>query len=571
GELVADGHGRLGRNVVGDAADNAPRGLVPVTTEGHRAGLGLVGVGDALGHVRRAVDEPTRARSSGRGVSQRRLHVQRAARGVQRAEEQRLGHLVQREAGQALAVVDQGLEASHDRGVDVAGRGGVDVELNRLGGLGDVGVERTGAGAVRAEVVERSAVERDGERLSDLWPEQVHVVSRVGAHDLSRDHGDSRDLLGLDGLQADRGVARRFLASFRDPASLHLAGHDGDVLAVDAERDLPHEALHDGGPRGLFEDGRGLLGAQEPTEVRRLGRGGDCHVSVILLFQRPSAALRLWVNGSPLSASASALPAGVRSTADTRVGVAVEPNSSRRFAAFAVISSSLEPLISSAISDALSKSEPDSSSGATTPNAARSLTRLISVSASLASAASLAEVSSASFDSNSAATCSRAFSRAWFRSLRYRAASLLALVSLARTQSGSVSTFSVSWPSCWMSTAGVLASWVVCSVIVIASWAGKAPAWGTCTCGSLSGGEFADVEVSGLHGTPERVHRVAVVRRALGDLPPQRLGTQIRGPAGPVVRVEHRNNAAVAPGVPPRHQRVHRLLGELGALPVLLV
>src|SRR5690606_16162060 len=253
----------------------------------------------------------------------------------------------------------------------------------------------------------------------------------------------------------------------------------------------------------------------EPTEVRRLGRGGDCHVSVILLFQRPSAALRLWVNGSPLSASASALPAGVRSTADTRVGVAVEPNSSRSFAAFAVISSSLEPLISSAISDALSKSEPDSSSGATTPNAA-----------SLASAASLAEVSSASFDSNSAATCSRAFSRAWFRSLRYRAASLLALVSLARTQSGSVSTFSVSWPSCWMSTAGVLASWVVCSVIVIASWAGKAPAWGTCTCGSLSGGEFADVEVSGLHGTPERVHRVAVVRRALGDLPPQRLGTQ---------------------------------------------
>src|SRR5690606_34750918 len=128
-------------------------------------------------------------------------------------------------------------------------RGGRSAERDGLGGR--VNVLANAEGGVGA--VQRGGVERDSERLSDLLTEQGHIVARVRTHNLSRDHGDSRDLVRLDRLQRETTRGGGLPASLRHPRGGGLRGHIRNLLAVDPEGNLTSERLDGRDPSGLLE------------------------------------------------------------------------------------------------------------------------------------------------------------------------------------------------------------------------------------------------------------------------------------------------------------------------------
>ena len=73
-----------------------------------------------------------------------------------------------------------------------------------------------------------------------------HVAAGVGADDLSGDDRDGRDLLRVHRLERHRAGAAGFCAPSATQPGGHLAGDDGDGLAVMPERHPAGELLHDG-------------------------------------------------------------------------------------------------------------------------------------------------------------------------------------------------------------------------------------------------------------------------------------------------------------------------------------
>src|SRR5699024_8308949 len=195
------------------------------------------------------------------------IDEQGTPRGVHRTQELCLSTTVESEARELLAVVSEGLQAGNDVAVHAAiSLRGV-TDGHRLGGVIDAVTER----AVSA--VERRIVERDRDRLRNVVPEDLHVVARVRANNLSRHDTDRSDLVRLDRLQRQARLSGRLLPTLRHPPGSRLRGAVRDLLAIDAEGDLAGK-LHDRrGLAGLREVVLRHLRVKEPREVARVSGG----------------------------------------------------------------------------------------------------------------------------------------------------------------------------------------------------------------------------------------------------------------------------------------------------------
>src|SRR5699024_1495885 len=265
GQLAVEGDGRLSRNVVGDAANNTPNSLRPVARVAeHVARADLV-----LVHGLATEQLPALQRS----VVVHGIHEQRTALQINGSVEDRLGGGVESETCQLLLVVHQ----EGQRGVNVAVNAALSVGRGAEGdGLGGrVNVLTNTEGGVGA--VQGSGVERDSERLSDLLTEQGNIVARVRANNLSRDHGDSRDLVRLDRLERETARGGRLLTGLGHPRSGRLRGHIRNLLPVDPEGNLTGERLDGRDPSGLLEIVLRPLRGQESSELAGVGCSSLSH------------------------------------------------------------------------------------------------------------------------------------------------------------------------------------------------------------------------------------------------------------------------------------------------------
>src|SRR5690606_7446113 len=223
-EVVVDGDRGLGRHPVGDAADGAPRALGEVATERDDAA-----VADTVTHERRATQQTARAGDGLRHVVGGQVHVHRVADGVDRAPQQRLDPVIEGEAGQLPAVLDQVLHAVDDVSVQTARGGGRGAEGDTLAGVVQVVVERaTGRGAVATGVVRHGEVEGASERASQRGAQLAGEVARVGPDDLGGHHRDRGELLRHHRHQAEAHARRRLLPSLILPVRGGAAGDDRD-------------------------------------------------------------------------------------------------------------------------------------------------------------------------------------------------------------------------------------------------------------------------------------------------------------------------------------------------------
>ena len=293
GEGAVKGDGRLGRNVVRDAANGTPNSLRPIARVTNDLALG-----NAIA-VERLTTEETATRKG--GVLVHGIHEQRAVRAVLLAQQQRLGNAIQRKAGQLLAVPDELTKAAHDAVI------GARVKASGLRGGVEVVIHAEGRGSA----VQSGGIERDSERLSDLLTEQGHIVAGVRANDLSRDHGDSRDLVGLDRLQRETARGGRLLASLRNPRRGRLRGDVGKLLPVDTQRDTTGKGLDDGRPSGLLEIILSLGRLKEASKLAGLSCSSLSHRYLLESMGDqtiPRAFFSADSMPSPLRASAGAPP-----------------------------------------------------------------------------------------------------------------------------------------------------------------------------------------------------------------------------------------------------------------------
>src|SRR5690606_38082581 len=94
---------------------------------------------------------------------------------------------------------------------------------------------------------------------------------------LSRDHGDSRDLVRLDRLQRETTRGGGLPASLRHPRGGGLRGHIRNLLAVDPEGNLTSERLDGRDPSGLLEVVLRPLRGQEASELAGVSRSSLRH------------------------------------------------------------------------------------------------------------------------------------------------------------------------------------------------------------------------------------------------------------------------------------------------------
>src|SRR5699024_12281470 len=104
---------------------------------------------------------------------------------------------------------------------------------------------------LRSVTMQGSGIDRFSERLRDLVLKELHVVAGVRADDLSRNHGDSGDLVRGETLDTDAGFRGRLLACLIDPSGSSLACRDDDFLPRGTKRHLDcklHRRLCGAGP-----------------------------------------------------------------------------------------------------------------------------------------------------------------------------------------------------------------------------------------------------------------------------------------------------------------------------------
>src|SRR5699024_8064765 len=106
-------------------------------------------------------------------------------------------------------------------------------------------------------------IERFSERLRDLVLKELHVVAGVRADDLSRNYGDSGDLVRGEPLNTNRRFGGGLLLAFRNPARSSLTGRDDDFLARSAKRHLAGKLHHRRCVAGLLKVVLGLSGLNE--------------------------------------------------------------------------------------------------------------------------------------------------------------------------------------------------------------------------------------------------------------------------------------------------------------------
>ena len=134
--------------------------------------------------------------------------------------------------------------------------------------------------------MEGSRVESLSERLGDLVLKKFHVIAGVRANNLSRNNGDSSDLVRGETLNTNRRFRGGLLATLRNPTRSSLAGRNNNLLPRRAKRHLTGELHHGRCVTGLLEIVLSLCGLNEPAKGASGSCGSLCHYFLLSRIPR---------------------------------------------------------------------------------------------------------------------------------------------------------------------------------------------------------------------------------------------------------------------------------------------